>query len=126
MQSGLFAFIAHPDLFGVCYPVWDAEAEACSRALLTAAAELKMPLEINGYGLRKPMVEAPDGPRYKYPWLPFWELAAECGVGAVLSSDAHEPENVATGLVETAEIARRYGLAVVVNPVAGPSAVKAR
>ena len=126
MQSGLFAFIAHPDLFGVCYPVWDAEAEACSRALLTAAAELKMPLEINGYGLRKPMVEAPDGPRYKYPWLPFWELAAECGVGAVLSSDAHEPENVATGLVETAEIARRYGLAVVVNPVAGPTAVKAR
>jgi histidinol-phosphatase (PHP family) len=126
MQSGLFDFIAHPDLFGVCYAAWDAEAEACSRALLTAAAELGMPLEINGYGLRKPMVESAAGLRHKYPWLPFWELAAECGVGAVLSSDAHEPENVATGLLETAEIARRCGLEVVVNPVAEPPALKAR
>lgn len=125
MRSGLFAFIAHPDLFGVCYVPWDAEAEASSRALLTAAAELGIPLEINGYGLRKPMLETPAGARHKYPWLPFWELAGECGVRVVLSSDAHEPENVATGLAETAEIARRYGLEVVGNPVAGAPAVKA-
>ena len=125
MESGLFAFLAHPDLFGVCYASWDVEAAACSRALLTAASELRMPLEINGYGLRKPMVEAPDGWRYKYPWLPFWEVAAECGVRVVLSSDAHEPEDVATGLLETAAIAQRYGLEVVLNPVAVAAASEA-
>jgi histidinol-phosphatase (PHP family) len=125
MASGLYSFIAHPDLFGVCYTAWDAEAEACSRALLTAAAQLRMPLEINGYGLRKPMVEGPGGPRYKYPWLPFWELAGEYAVRVVLSSDAHEPENVAAGLVETAEIARHCGLEVVENPVSGGPAATA-
>jgi histidinol-phosphatase (PHP family) len=125
MQSGLFAFIAHPDLFGVCYRLWDAEAKACSKALLMAAADLHMPLEINGYGLRKPMVESADGQRYKYPWLPFWEMAATYGVKAVLSSDAHEPEDVATGLLETAAIAQRYGLEVVLNPVARAPASKA-
>jgi len=117
MQSGLFAFIAHPDLFGVAYAVWDAEATACSRAMLTAATELGVPMEINGYGLRKPMMDTPEGRRHKYPWLRFWELAAECGTPVVLSSDAHEPENVVTGLVETEAIAQRFGLRVVTDPV---------
>lgn len=126
MQTGLFAFVAHPDLFGVAYALWDAEAQACARALLSAAAELQIPLEINGYGLRKPTMETPAGPRHKYPWLPFWELAAECGAAAVLSSDAHEPENVATGLRETEAIARRYGLQVVLDPVTAAQARQAQ
>lgn len=126
MQSGLFAFVAHPDLFGVAYASWDAEAEACSRALLTAAGDLDMPMEINGYGLRKPMVDGPDGWRYKYPWRPFWELAAECGVSAVLSSDAHEPEHVGVGLRETAALAESCGVEVVLNPVARTAAAMAR
>jgi len=117
LQSGLFAFIAHPDLFGVAYKEWDAEAAACSRALLEAARGLHIPLEINGYGMRKPTLETPSGTRLMYPWLPFWELAGECGVQAVLCSDAHEPENVAAGLTEGAEIARRCGLEVVANAV---------
>jgi histidinol-phosphatase (PHP family) len=118
LQSGLFAFIAHPDLFGLAYTVWDSEAVACSRALLEAASTLRIPLEINGYGMRKGTIETPSGPRLRYPWLPFWELAAECGVQAVLSSDAHEPETVAAGLVEGEEIARRFGLEVVADPLA--------
>lgn len=124
MQSGLFAFVAHPDLFGVAYTVWDADAAACSRALLTAAVELGVPLEINGYGLRKPLMDTPTGPRHKYPWLPFWELAAECGAAVVLSSDAHEPQNVTTGLADTEAIAQRFGLRVVTDPVAAPVAAE--
>lgn len=119
MQSGLFAFIAHPDLFGVAWDEWDPAAAECSRVLLTAAAALDMPLEINGYGLRKPPKETSSGgPRPMYPWRPFWELAAECGVGVVLSSDAHRPEDVAAGLDDTAAMARRLGLRVVSDPLA--------
>lgn len=117
MQSGLFAFIAHPDLFGVAYKDWDAAAATASRDLLQAARDLRIPLEINGYGMRKPTIQTASGERRMYPWLPFWELAGECGVQVVLCSDAHEPETVAAGLVEGEAIARRCGLRVVANPV---------
>jgi histidinol-phosphatase (PHP family) len=126
MRSGLFAFIAHPDLFGLAYTVWDAEAVACSRALLSAAADLGIPLEINGYGMRKPVIDTAAGPRRMYPWLPFWELAGEYGVRAVLCSDAHEPETIAAGLTEGAEIARRVGLEVVTDAVAYAGAERGR
>ncbi len=118
MESGLFAFVAHPDLFGVRYAAWDAQAEACSRALLAAAAALGTPLEINGYGLRKPQVPSGDGMRPMYPWLPFWELASQYDLQVVLSADAHLPEDIVAGLPATADIARRCGLHVLTNPVA--------
>lgn len=72
MASGLFALMAHPDLFANAYLTWDAESEACSRAILEAAADLKIPLEINCYGLRKPALTTPTGKRPMYPWHPFW------------------------------------------------------
>ena len=120
MESGLFTFIAHPDLFGNAYHIWDAEAEACSRAMLSAAADLDVPLEINGYGFRKPLIDTPEGPRYKYPWLPFWELVAEYDISVVVSSDAHEDYNVAADLEQAECIARDLGLRVLENPVPLP------
>lgn len=119
--SGLFAFIAHPDLFGNAYYVWDGEARACSFDLLSAAASENIPLEINAYGLRKPLIDTPSGLRRKYPWLPFWALAGECGVRAIVNSDAHEPRNVAGDMEEAAGIAQRFGLVVVADPLACPA-----
>ncbi len=125
MASGLFAFVAHPDLFGVAYPLWDAQARACSRAVMEAAVQFRIPLEINGYGMRKRMLDTVTGPRCMYPWLPFWELAAEYGVRVVVSSDAHEPETVAAGLAEGEAIARRLGLEVVTDlALAGAGAAR--
>jgi len=100
MESGLFAFMAHPDLFGNSYLDW----------MFTAAAELRMPLEINGYGLRKPKIDTPDGTRCMYPWLPFWELASEYEVEVIVNSDAHRPEDVSSQLPEAAEIGQGFGL----------------
>ena len=113
MATGLYAFIAHPDLFANAYPVWDAEAEACSRAILAAAADLAVPLEINGYGMRKPEIETPEGVRLKYPWRRFWELAGEYGVQAVVTSDAHRPVDVGANLGEGMALAAECGLEVV-------------
>ncbi len=112
MRSGLFAFIAHPDMFGGAYPRWDREAESCSRDLLQAAAELNIPLEINGYGLRKPPLKTPWGPRPKYPWEPFWTLAEDYPISVVINSDAHRPEDVAASLDQALAIARRHHLAL--------------
>lgn len=110
MQTGLYAFVAHPDLYGNCYLEWDDQAVACARAIIQAAANLNIPLEINGYGLRKPQVCTPQGPRLMYPWMPFWEMAAEYDVRIVVCSDAHRPQDVAASMDECLEIAQRFGL----------------
>ncbi|MBI9104167.1 MAG: histidinol-phosphatase [Spirochaetales bacterium] len=94
MESGLFLFIAHPDNFGSGYLKWDKNCEAASRDIFTASLELNIPLEVNGFGFRKRMIETPDGLRKQYPLDPFWKLAGEFQVPTVFNSDAHKPSDV--------------------------------
>jgi histidinol-phosphatase (PHP family) len=110
MASGLFTFIAHPDLIGCCNDRWTADTAACARDLCAAAVATGMPLELNGYGIRKPWRDTPEGHRPQYPWLPFWEIAAERGVRVVLSSDAHRPEDTLAGFADLCAIRDRFGL----------------
>ncbi|HAK45908.1 MAG TPA: histidinol phosphatase [Spirochaeta sp.] len=110
MESGLMSFITHPDSFALGYLKWDANTEACSRDILSAAEEYRVPLEINGYGIRRPEIETPDGPRKGYPLLKFWELAAEYDVSVVCNSDAHSPKDVIGGLNGCHEIIERFNL----------------
>ena len=110
MESGLFSFIAHPDSFGIGYKPWDENARSCSRDIISAAEELGSILEINGYGLRKPMISTEEGERRQYPLKGFWELAGESGITAICNSDAHNPEDVAASLEETAKIASDFSV----------------
>ena len=110
MESGLFSFIAHPDLFGIWCDAWTAESAACSRDIFEAAAALRMPLEINGYGFRKSPIKTANGERAPYPWTPFWELAAEYPITVVCSSDAHRPQDLYANLPECRALADRLGL----------------
>ena len=110
MESGLFAFMAHPDLFGNCYHTWDANTAAAAADIFTAAAALKVPLEINGYGLRKPLIDTPAGQRRMYPWRPFWELAADYDISVIVNSDAHRPQDVGSSMAEAAAIGETCGL----------------
>lgn len=110
IQSGLFAFIAHPDLYCLGYLAWDEAARACARDILAAASAARIPVEINGYGMRKPRVRGPDGPRWPYPREAFWDLAAEYEITIVANSDAHRPSDVAAGLETGAAMATRRGL----------------
>ena len=112
MESGIFSFIAHPDSFGIGYKVWDENARSCAEDIITAARELCVILEINGYGLRKPMITTPDGKRRQYPLLPFWEIAGREGITAICNSDAHTPEDVSASLREAEEIAEKFSLKV--------------
>jgi histidinol-phosphatase (PHP family) len=112
MRTGLFAFIAHPDLFGAVQMSWTEEVAACSRDILAAAVDTGTPLEINGYGLRKVPVSGAEGPRPPYPWRPFWDLAAEYPVQVVCNSDCHHPRDVVAGIRENQELAASLGLAL--------------
>jgi histidinol-phosphatase (PHP family) len=110
IESGLFTFIAHPDLFCAAYLPWDDHAQASARAILAAAEAADVPLEVNGYGLLKPKVDTPDGPRPKYPVARFWELAAEYKVRVVVNADAHFLDHLDGKTDEAVAMAKRYGL----------------
>lgn len=118
IESGLFDFIAHPDLFGNCYRDWDASTTECSRLIVEAAARCGVGLEINALGLRK-IAARPESPYPLYPWRPFWELAAEHDVLVIVSSDAHQPADLQARTADARRIAAELDLALMAPETIG-------
>jgi histidinol-phosphatase (PHP family) len=110
IDSDIYAFIAHPDLFANCYLEWDEQAVSCSKAILEAASEKKIPLEINGYGFRKPQITTQQGTRFMYPLDNFWQLAAEYDIRVICNSDAHNPLDVYESIDRSRAVAQMYNL----------------
>jgi len=122
LESGLFLFGAHPDVCGCSYLEWDREMEACSRAILEVAADLKIPLEINGNGFRRARVQTSKGLVHPYPLEPFWQLAAEYGITVVVNSDAHAAQDVVASFDDCLALAQNCGLKVAGLEISGPDA----
>lgn len=114
--SGLFDMVAHPDAFGMFYDCWDDEATAVSRVIIEAAKATGLPLEINGNGFRKQAMIIDGVARQPYPWLPFWEIAAEMNAITIIASDAHLPEEVNMSINDCWDLADKLGLKVVPAP----------
>lgn len=113
MESGLFTFLAHPDVFGIACPDWNPEAKACARLIGEAAAAFNVPLEINALGLRrKPLQMSNKKERAPYPWRPFWEIVSEYPVEVVISSDAHSPEHLIQDLDKAEALATELKLKI--------------
>ena len=116
MESGLFLYLAHPDLMLGGYPVFDDVAKQLSRQFCREVNRLKMPVEYNLYGLYKGTKAGCLG----YPYTPFWEIAAEENVRAVVGVDAHLPRNLSEADVEGAEnLLRGLGITVLRDPLHG-------
>lgn len=113
MATGLFAFIAHPDLFGYSNEHWNADLEICSRDIIQAAEATKTPLEINGNGFRKTPKFTSAKKRAAYPWEPFWELATDYNIQVICNSDAHHPKQVFANINDTRHIANVYHLDII-------------
>lgn len=112
IESGRFAFIAHPDLFGCGFDRWDQSLAAQAREIAQSAKQKGVPLEINGNGWRKQKRQTSEGLRAPYPWRPFWEVVAEEGSPVVVNSDAHDPRDLFDGIARGLEFARQLGLEV--------------
>lgn len=83
MSTGLFSYIAHPDLLNFAGdPIFYREE---SIRLCESAKTYDIPLEINLQGLRV---------QHHYPREKFWKIAGETGCKVVLGSDAHRPMDV--------------------------------
>ncbi len=108
MQTGVFSYVAHPDLprFTGKDTIYIAEM----RRLIRAAAEKGMPLEINLLGISR-------GRHYPNPL--FWKLVAEEGAEVILGKDAHSPKAFfETHAVQTAkELVTQFGLKLTDTPI---------
>lgn len=110
IESGLFLFGAHPDLFCFSYWEWDEEALACSKAIIECAVDHGVALEVNGNGMRRAKVETSEGLRYAYPHHKFWKLASEYPLKVICNSDAHKPEFVHDSIGRCMEFAQECTL----------------
>lgn len=91
MESGLFAYLAHPDLCFGDYPAYDDVCRELVHSICTKAKELDMPLEYNLYGVDKQLRNRQKG--LGYPCKIFWEEAAKYGCKAIIGVDAHRTEH---------------------------------
>lgn len=91
MESGLFAYLAHPELCFADYPVYDDVCKETVHRICSKAKELDIPLEYNLYGVDKQGRGRQKG--LGYPCKIFWEEAARYGCKAIIGVDAHRPEH---------------------------------
>ncbi len=106
INSGLFKYVAHPDLFVVDHPEWDETDEKAARRILVAAKKAGIPIEINVNGRYRVL----RSDERHYPDEGFWEKAAEYDIPVYIGYDAHAPEHFDRPDDEQLEIVRKYGL----------------
>jgi len=99
--SGLFDVLSHPDLVKF-FGKRPADVSPLHAALLDAAAEWDVCLEVSAAGLDKPVGEL-------YPDPELLRGAHGRGIPITLASDAHVPEHVGRDLASAVELARASG-----------------
>lgn len=88
METGLFSYVAHPDIFMRGYPEFDEHCEKISRQIIEKAIETNTPLEYNLLGLSHSKNDGKQG----YPYPSFWELVSLMKPPVTMGIDAHTPE----------------------------------
>ncbi len=88
MESGLFSYIAHPDIFMRGYPVFDEACKEISRQIIEKSIETNTPLEYNLLGLSHSKNDGKQG----YPYPDFWEMIGEMKPPVTMGIDAHTPD----------------------------------
>ncbi len=97
METGLYIYVCHPDLFHKFLHGWNEEFEECSKRIIAKAVELDIPLEINMLMSRTEKDVDENGDRvFSYPCNEFWDLASKMGAKCILGVDAHDPRHLYT------------------------------
>lgn len=102
VESGLFNILGHPDLVKKFAYVPGGDLDRFYEPVIDAIAASGAVIELNTAGIHKPCGEAYPAPR-------FLELACSAGVGLVISSDAHAPNEVARDFPLAIELAKTAG-----------------
>ena len=87
METGLFSYVAHPDIFMRGYPRFDEHCRKISEEIISKAIETGTPLEYNLLGLSHSKADGKQG----YPYPDFWEMVGEMKPPVTMGIDAHYP-----------------------------------
>lgn len=100
LETGLFSYLAHPDLFLIGYKNFDLDAQTVSQRICEKAKSLNIPLEVNAGGMRRGLRHVNGEKLYPYPNAHFWEVASQVGNDVILGFDAHDPSDFNTAMYE--------------------------
>lgn len=117
IESGLFKYVAHPDLFCIFYNEWDDFAVECSKKIIEASIKYNVPLEINLCKIRaKHYGYIERDFAIIYPYLNFWKLVAKTNAKVVVGVDSHNPRHNIDSYIEyTEELVKETGLKIEYN-----------
>ena len=90
IDTGLFAYLAHPDVFLRRYQRIDENVRAAAKDLSQACKAKNLPMEYNLHD-RYRLGPAGEG---GYPHPEFFDIAFDAGVNVIIGVDAHEPEEL--------------------------------
>lgn len=107
ISSGLFSWVAHPDLFLNSYRKWDKYAQTACKKIIAAAIKYKMPLAFNVNF--NTTFKGKD--EWHYPCKYFWELVAKTDIPVIIESDSHILKRMTVSWLKQAhKLALSFGL----------------
>lgn len=113
MDTGLFTYIAHPDLFLMGYAKIDDVSKEVILRICKNAKATNTPLELNAGGVRKGEVKMNGKDVYPYANAYFFQIASMIGNDIILGLDAHSPEQLSCEMYHYLEkLAKEYHLHV--------------
>ncbi len=89
METGLFSYVAHPDLFMRGYDKFDEDCKKVSEDIINTAIRTGTPLEYNLLGIKHGIADGKPG----YPDPDFWKIASQLKPKALVGIDAHDPKD---------------------------------
>ena len=89
METGLFSYVAHPDLFMRSYDKFDEACQKVSQDIINTAVRTGTPLEYNLLGIKHGITDGKPG----YPDPEFWKIASQLKPKTIVGIDAHDPSD---------------------------------
>lgn len=111
MKTGLFTYIAHPDLFLLGRDSFDQVCQDITYKICYAAKEYDIPLEINGGGIRRGKKTFNNQRMYPYTNPEFFKIVSKVGNKVIIGIDCHNPNHFNDGIYEQLiEFSKEYNL----------------
>ncbi len=94
IETGLFAYVAHPDIMFINNHEWDDRCDEACDMIIECASKHDTILEYNANGYRRNKQLFADGIRYPYPHERFWKKAKDAHIKVIVGSDCHSPDQI--------------------------------